>query len=112
MLYTLDESVVSLGNNSLIMPNCNNEQADSRVVIDILNALEQGLKRIEVRTVDTDVIVILVGVFFELTKIQSYIDLWIAFGVGKNFRFYSTVSIQYVPILGKQCHYHYLCFMH
>jgi len=75
------------------MPNCNHEEADSRVVVHILHALEQGLKRIEVCTVDTDVIVILVGVFFELTKIQSCIDLWIAFGVGKNFRFYSINSI-------------------
>ena len=69
------------------MPNCNHEEADSRVVVLILHALEQGVKRIKVRTADTDVIVILVGVFF---KIQSCIDLWIAFGVGKNFRFYSV----------------------
>jgi len=35
----------------------------------MLQALEQGLKTIKVRTVDTDVIVIFVGVFFGLTKI-------------------------------------------
>jgi len=61
---TLGESVVYLGDNSPIMPNCNHEEADSRVVIHILQALEQGFKRIEVHTVDTGVIVILVGVFF------------------------------------------------
>ena len=75
------------------MPNYNHEEADSRVVVHILHALEQGVKRIKVCTADTDVIVILVGVFFELTKIQSCIDLWITFGVDKNFRFYSVNSI-------------------
>ena len=90
---TLGESVVSLGVGISIMPNCNHEEADTRIVVHVLHALEQGLKSIEVRTVDTDVVVILAGAFFELIKIQACIDLWIAFGVGKNFKFYSVNSI-------------------
>ena len=82
---TIGEPVVSLNDNNLIIPNCNHKEADNRIVFHILHLLEQGLKRIEKRTVDTDVIVSLVGKFFELNKIQSCIDLWILFGVGKRF---------------------------
>ena len=34
---------------------------------------------------DTDVIVILAGVFYELCTILPLVDIWIAFGVGKSF---------------------------
>ena len=45
------------------MPNCNHEEADTRIVVHIAHALEQGEKTIYVRTVDTDVVVILAGAF-------------------------------------------------
>ena len=86
---TLGESVVSVDHNIPVMPNCNHEEADTRLVVHMLHALEQGFKKIQVRTVDTDVVVILVGAFFELTMTQPFADIWIAFGIGKNFRFYS-----------------------
>ena len=89
---TLGETVVSVGNNNPAMPSCNHE-ADTRLVVHIQHALEQGLKRIEVRTVDTDVIVILVGAFVALTRTQPLADIWIAFGMGKDYRFYSINAI-------------------
>ena len=49
------------------MPNCNHKEADTRVDVHILHALEEGLKEIQVCTVDNDVMVIPVDVFFELT---------------------------------------------
>lgn len=63
---TSGESVISVGQISSVMTDCNHEEADTRVVVHILHALEHGIKTIVVRTVDTDVIVILTGVFFEL----------------------------------------------
>ena len=42
---------------------------------------------------DTDVIVILAGVFYELCAIQPLADIWIAFGVGKSYRFLSINAI-------------------
>ena len=59
------------------------------MVVHILHAFERGLKKSQVRTLDTDVIVILVGALFELMMIQAFSDIWIAFGIGKDFRFYS-----------------------
>lgn len=46
----------------------------------------------QVPTVDTDV-VILVGAFFELVMAQPFADIWIAFGIGKDFRFYSINEV-------------------
>ena len=40
---TSDESVVSVGQTNSV-PDCNHEEADTRVVVHISHALEQGLK--------------------------------------------------------------------
>ena len=84
---------MSIGNNNPAMPSCNHEEADTRLVVHILHALKQGLKRIQVHTVDTDVIVILVGDFVKLIRAQPLADIWIAFGMGKDFRFYIINAI-------------------
>ena len=43
---TSGERVISAGSD---MTNCNHEEADTRVVVHILNALEQGTKSVKVR---------------------------------------------------------------
>ncbi len=80
------KSVLHL-NTTNSMSNCNHEEADTRIIVHMHHALQQGLRRVEVRSVDTDVVIILVGVFYELLKTQSSADLWVAFGTGKNYRF-------------------------
>ena len=64
-----------------------------RQIRHIRHALEQGAETVLVRTVDTDVVVILVGLFFDLITIQPSCDFWIAFGMGKNYRLYHINSI-------------------
>ena len=54
------------------MQNCNREEADTRIVVHVMHALQQGEKTIPVRTVDTDVVVILVGTFYDLTATQPF----------------------------------------
>ena len=56
----------------------------------LLHALEHGLRTIKV---DSDVIAIPVGAFFDLISAQPSADIWVAFGTGKNFRFYSINTI-------------------
>lgn len=89
------ESVVSLGLNSAsaAMPDCNHEEADTRIVVHLLHALEHGMGTIKVHTADSDVIAILVGAFFDLTSTRPSLDIWVAFGTGKNFRFDSINAI-------------------
>ena len=41
----------------------------------IHHTLQQGMKTVEVRSVDTDVIVIFIGAFYELVKTQSSADI-------------------------------------
>jgi hypothetical protein len=56
------------------MPHCNHEEADTRIVVHVRHALQQGMRCIEVRTVDTDVVVILVAVFYTF-------NLWLTSGL-------------------------------
>ena len=69
---------------------CDHEETDTRIALHLYDAVNQGATNILVRTVDTDVIVILVGLFF---NIQSPVNTWVGFGTGKKFRYYSINSI-------------------
>lgn len=52
--------MVAIGINS-IMLHCNHEEADTRMVVHVMHALQQGSATIQKRTVDTDdVIAILI----------------------------------------------------
>ncbi len=97
---TSGESVVSVGSGISNMLECNHEEADTRIVVQIVHALQQGMKRIEVRTVDTDVIVILAGAYYKLAMTYPLADIWVAFGKGKFFKFY---SINYICLPGLPC---------
>ncbi|GFS11755.1 hypothetical protein ElyMa_003094000 [Elysia marginata] len=82
---TRGEAVVSIGGTSP-MGHCNHEEADTRIVVHLVHALQDGAKTVKVRTVDTDVVV-LVGVFHDLLTAYPFADVWIAFGMGKHFQF-------------------------
>ena len=78
------------------MDDCNHEEADTRIMVHIRHALEQGAETVLIRTVDTDVVVILICIFFDLVTIKPSSDFWIAFGMGKGyiyFRLYHINSI-------------------
>ena len=75
------------------MQNFNHEEADTRIVVHVLNELEQGFTTVQVRTGDTDVVVVLIGVFHKLLLSQPKADIWVAFGVGKNYRLYSINAL-------------------
>jgi len=75
------------------MNSCNHEEADTTVAVHVVYALQQGLKTVQVHTIDTDVIVIFPGQFHDLLAIRPLADIWIAFGMGKNFRFYHVNAV-------------------
>ena len=58
----------------------------------IYHTLQQGNNTVEVRSVDTDD-VIFIGAFYELVKTKSSADLLVAFGTGRNYRFFSIDAI-------------------
>ena len=83
--------VVTNGDTALCVPArdmtnlapCNHEEADSRIMVHVADAIMLGFQKILVRTVDTDVVVLAVAVLPQLGRAE----LWIAFGTGKNFRY-------------------------
>ena len=63
---TKGQEVISKNTNHK-METCTHEEANTRIMVHILHAIQQGAKKIMVRTVDTDVLVILIGHFFVFT---------------------------------------------
>ena len=49
---------------------CDHEEADTRIVVHLVDALKKGQKTCLVRTVNTDVIVILIGKFYHLLTLN------------------------------------------
>lgn len=98
--FTPGFSVITIGSFN-DMADCTHEEADTRVVVHILYAIQVDLmKTILVRTVDTNVLVILLGKFPGLWEFQPELDLWLTFGMGRHFRYVSANSV--CVVFGKQ----------
>lgn len=71
-----------LADSSLLMP-CTHEEADTRMLLHVSHAARNGVQKVMIKTVDTDVLVIAVSQWhlFQLA------ELWIAIGVGIKWRF-------------------------
>jgi hypothetical protein len=92
--YVYITSGISVKTNHCVkMPDCNHEEADTRILVHLIHALEQGAKFIQVRTVDTDIVIILIGKFHEISSSFPVQDISVAFGKGKDFRYYSIKQI-------------------
>ena len=65
------------------LPPCNHKEADTRIFIHVKHASENGMKKILVRTVDTDVVVLAIA----LERKLELDELWVAFGIGKHMRY-------------------------
>ena len=50
------------------MRGCNHEEADTRILVHVKDALAKGGRSVLVRTVDTDVLVILIEQFHTLSS--------------------------------------------
>ena len=82
-------------NYSRLQP-CNQEEADTRLFLHAKDASTNGIKKIMIITVDTDVVVIALFVFCSL-NVQ---ELWIEFGSGKNKKWLPIH--QYAKIFGQE----------
>ena len=54
----------------MILMDCDHEEADTRIIVHVLHALEHTGNVVQIRTVDTDVVVILVGKFHDITDLH------------------------------------------
>ena len=86
VITTIGSGVVSNSNlDTLNIEPCNHE-ADTRLLLHVLDGARTGIKKISIVTVDTDVVIIAIQCFAAL-RLE---ELWIEFGVGK--------SRKYIPI--------------
>ena len=63
------------------------------MIVHLINALENGLNSIVVHTVDTGVIVILISEFHTIQEVYPEADILIAFGTGKDIRYYHINTV-------------------
>ena len=74
-------------NQDVSMPQCYHEEADTRMMFHLKHMIENNMQKICIKTVDSDVIVILVGLFF---KIAAQVDdVWVEYGAGKYMQYIS-----------------------
>ena len=75
-----------MGPHSPVAP-CNHQEADSRICLHVKHSLKNDSCNVFVRTVDTDVVVLLISSFSDFKAQQPNIDLWVSFGMGKSYHF-------------------------
>ena len=92
-IYVTKGTYVITKGSAKPMLDCTHGEADTRVIVHLLHALENERNKIEVRTVETDIVVLLIGQFFEMQARYPQVDIWVAFGVGKNFQYIHVNSI-------------------
>ena len=69
---------------------CNQEEADTRMMLRVAHAAQHGHHQIQVRTVDTGVMVLAVMV---VQKLPAGDELWVVFGTGNNYRYIAAHKI-------------------
>ena len=62
---------------------CSQEEADPCLLLHVTDAVQKGYKKVTIRTVDTDMIVLVVVSFSKIAPDE----FWVAFGVGSKFRY-------------------------
>ena len=86
VIYGTDGSNVHTTMANVVLTNlspCLHEEADTRLLLHAADTVMKGHRKLCVRTVDTDVVVIAIAMFNEINPDE----LWLAFGVGSNFRY-------------------------
>lgn len=77
------KSILPRDDTSSLAP-CTHEEADTRMLLHVQDAVQQGYEKVVIHTVDTDVLVLAVAVFQQL---------WVAFGTGTQLRYIATHEI-------------------
>ncbi|XP_032222990.1 uncharacterized protein LOC116604554 [Nematostella vectensis] len=67
----------------------NHKEADTRILLHVKHASARGMKKVLIRTVDTDVVILAVA-FARKLPVE---ELWVAFGVGKHLRYLQIHSM-------------------
>ena len=81
VMCTLNENVVSSRERDIILVSpSSHEEADTHIFLHVRDMALKGIKKVKIRTVDTDVLIIAIALFANL----EVGELWIDFGTGKH----------------------------
>ena len=84
VISTADVDVISSTTIDKVgLAPCNHEEANTRIFIHAKHASVNGMKKILIRTVDTDVVIFAIA-FAKKLEVE---ELWVAFGVDKHLRY-------------------------
>ena len=92
-VYTTSGSHVKSNSADISISANDHQETDSRICLNVDDALNEVAATILVRTADTDVVVILVAIFHDLAQHHPGMQLCVGFGTGKHFRYYRINSI-------------------
>ena len=62
---------------------CSHEEADTRLLLHARDAVQKGYRKLCIRTVDTDVVILAIAMFSQINPDE----LWLAFGIKLHFRY-------------------------
>ena len=86
VIYATDGGNVLTTEANALLTNlspCLHEEADTRLLLHVADAVKKSHRKLCVRTVDTDVVVNAIAMFNQINPDE----LWLAFGIGSNFRY-------------------------
>ena len=78
-------SVHQSASASTLPPTVKHKEADTRIVIHLIDMVTNGITKIGIRTVDTDVLVLALASFNKLDDIGLR-EQWLLFGTDKKYR--------------------------
>jgi len=63
------------------MQRCHQEEADTKICAHVNDAFKKGARKILVSTVDTDVVVLLVSIYYQLHSAFPDLNIWVGFTI-------------------------------
>ena len=78
IISTEDEAIVSTQNDTSdveYLQPCSLAEADTRILLHIAHCARQGLRKVIIRTIDTDVVVLAIGISWRFDLINSGLAL-------------------------------------
>ena len=75
------------------MAPCDHEEAATRLLIYLEDALQNSWTSCLLRTVDADAVGILIRKFHQLITLCQDLSIWVSFGMGKNFTYHHIKDI-------------------
>jgi len=88
--FVITHRSVTLGNT---MPSSNHIEADYRMVLYVIRAIEDGYTNVMLRTCDTDVIIIMIGHFENFVRLCPNLTLYVMFKTSSGTDYYNIKKI-------------------